>query len=433
MNTPLEARSVSAVINDVKELIESSFRSVWVVGEISNLSLSSSGHWYFTLSDERAGLSACLFKMDALRNPEIRALKDGDKVECFGPLNVYPKRGTFQLIAKRIRAAGKGDLKEKFEALKKRLAGEGLFDVEVKKPIPTLPKRVAIITAERSAALADFLNIFERRSIWMDITVIPALVQGDASASSLRGALHRALEFSLKVAPERAFDVIVLARGGGSLEDLWSFNDEALAYDIFNSPIPIISAVGHQVDFSISDFVADLRCETPSAAAEVLTATQLELVKRLSYALSHLKSTIERKLLRAERSLSHMGPHASLDRLRTMLQRAQRRLDQFRFQDRAVELTGLADKILRLEDTLEVLERTPMDRIERLGEKLEAQLALLGALDPKGVLGRGYSYVTLDGEPFKVVASAKDFDKMNAPQKLDLHFNDGVRKVEKCP
>lgn len=433
MNTPLEARSVSAVINDVKELLESSFRSVWVVGEISNLSLSSSGHWYFTLSDERAGMSACLFKMDALRNPEIRALKDGDKVECFGPLNVYPKRGTFQLIAKRIRAAGKGDLKEKFEALKKRLAAEGLFDAQTKKPIPTLPKRVAIITAARSAALADFLNIYERRSIWMDITVIPALVQGDASASSLRSALHRALEYSLKAAPERAFDVIVLARGGGSLEDLWSFNDEVLAYDIYNSPIPIISAVGHQVDFSISDFVADLRCETPSAAAEVLTASQLELVKRMSYAITHLKSGIERKLLRAERACSNLGPHVNLDRLRTMLWRAQKRLDNFRLEERAVELTGLADKILRLEDALEVLERTPMDRIERVGEKLEAQMNLLRALDPKGVLGRGYSYVTLDGEPFKVVASAKDFDQMSAHQKLELHFNDGNRKVEKCP
>lgn len=431
MNTPQGPKKVSEVVSEIKDLLESSFRQVWIVGEISNLSHSSSGHWYFTLSDENAGLSGALFKVDAFRNPEIKNLRDGDQVECFGPLNVYPKRGTFQLIAKRIRAVGKGDLKERFELLKKKLAADGLFDMEAKRPIPKLPQRIAIITAERSAALADFLNICRRRSVWMNITVIPALVQGDAAPASLRRALHQALEYSLKAAPENAFDVIVLARGGGSLEDLWAFNDEGLAYDIFNSPLPIISAVGHQVDFSLSDYVADLRCETPSAAAEVLTAGQVELLKRVNYCQQHLATAMERRLLRLHQKISSMGPHAALDRLRTMLSRAQRRLDVLRPGERALELTGLADKILRLEETLEVLEHKPLAQIEELAQKLESHMALLRALDPKGVLGRGYTYLT--GDQGQVLGRAEQFDQQSDQSSFTLHFCDGERKAKRVP
>lgn len=429
MNTPDTPQSVSQVISAVKDLLESTFRQVWVVGEITNLSHSSSGHWYFSLSDENSGMSAALFKMDALRNPEIKNLKNGDRVECFGPINVYPKRGTFQLIAKRIRAVGKGDLKERLELLKKRLASEGLFDLENKKPIPALPKRVAIISAERSAALADFLNIFERRSVWMNVTLVPSLVQGDAAPASLRKALHQALEFSLKKSPEEAYDVIVLARGGGSLEDLWAFNDEGLAYDIFNCPIPIISAVGHQVDYSISDYVADLRCETPSAAAEVLTASQIELIKRVDYCARHLKTSMDHRLLSLSRTLSNLGPHASLDRLRTMIGRASKKLDQLFSPAMASELTGLTDKMLRLEDALSVLERNPVERLKDLSQRLETQMSILRALDPSGVLNRGYTYIS--DENGHVMTKARDLDSKPDKFQFSLHFSDGVRKVEK--
>ncbi len=173
--------SVSVLVNQIKRNLEASFRNVMVIGEITNLSYSSSGHWYLSLSDSESLISAAVFKMDAMRNPVLKNLKDGDKVICAGAISVYAKRGTFQLIIKRITPVGKGDLKEQFELLKKKLAGEGLFDLENKKPIPDMPKRIAVITAKGAAALQDFLNIVDRRSLFCDVLISPALVQGDAA------------------------------------------------------------------------------------------------------------------------------------------------------------------------------------------------------------------------------------------------------------
>ena len=275
--------SVSEVIFNIKRLLEGEFRTVSVEGEISNLSHSSSGHWYLTLSDSDSSLSAAVFKMDALRNPLMKSLKNGDKVICSGSIGVYNKRGTFQLIVKRISPVGKGDLKEQFEMLKRKLAAEGLFDPQIKKEIPTLPNRIAVITAKGAAALQDFLNIIDRRTQWYDILLSPALVQGDAAPASLRKALFNVIKYSMDAPEDKKIDVIVFTRGGGSMEDLWAFNDEGLAWDIFNCPIPVISAVGHQVDTTICDMVSDLRCETPSAAAEVLSSAQAEIKETLDW------------------------------------------------------------------------------------------------------------------------------------------------------
>lgn len=176
-----EAASVSDLVSSIKHLLEEEFQEVFVQGEVTNLSPSASGHWYFTLSDESAGISCALFKGDALRNPLIRTLKDGDKIIVLGPISVYQKRGSFQILAKRILPAGAGQLKLQFERLKAKLAAEGLFDIEKKKPLPKFPKRIAVITAEHGAALQDFLNVYKRRSLWCDIIIIPAIVQGDLS------------------------------------------------------------------------------------------------------------------------------------------------------------------------------------------------------------------------------------------------------------
>src|SRR5665647_366517 len=272
----LEAATVSDLLSSIKDVLENHFHEVMVQGEVSNLSPSTSGHWYFSLSDDKASISCALFKMDALRNPLIRSLKDGDKIIIFGPLSVYSKRGTFQILAKRIMPAGAGQLKLQFERLKAKLSAEGLFDLDIKKILPTFPQKIAVITAEHGAALQDFLNVIKRRSLWLDIIIIPALVQGDGAPRSLISALKKAQNLD-------GVDVVVLTRGGGSMEDLWAFNDEELVRTIAACPIPVVSAVGHQVDFTICDYVSDFRSETPTAAAETLSQPHTERKARLQY------------------------------------------------------------------------------------------------------------------------------------------------------
>ncbi|WP_127714820.1 exodeoxyribonuclease VII large subunit [Halobacteriovorax sp. HLS] len=421
--------SVSSLVNELKGLLEGQFRSVSIEGEITNLSLSSSGHYYFTISDKNASLSACLFKMDAMRNPEIRTLKDGDKVQCVGGIGVYAKRGTFQIIVKRITKQGKGDLKEQFEMLKKKLAADGLFDLEVKKEIPKLPKRVAIITALRGAALADFLNIMKRRSHWVDVLVVPTLVQGDTAAQAIRKSLFNTIKYSMQAPEDKKLDVIVLSRGGGSLEDLWCFNDEALAWDIFNCPIPTISAVGHQVDYSICDFVSDLRCETPSAAAQILSEEQSRLISRLENSRRHLVMSSKEIINSRKDTVSLARPDRLLSTVQRNHTRLARRLEKLSLHKREVELLHIHDYWFRLDD----LSKRALSSIEKKKENfvniVEKKHDLLLALNPKNILNRGYSYLSsTDGS---VVSSIDEFDDLPNRSVVDIHFHDGKRKVIK--
>lgn len=424
----IEAKKISELVTEIKDVLEGQFQNVCVEGEVTNLSLSSSGHWYFNLSDKDAAISAALFKMDALRNPHIRNLKDGDKVIATGDINVYPKRGTFQIIVKRIVPMGVGDLKEQFEKLKRRLASEGLFDMDHKKPIPLMPKKVAIITALRGAALQDFINIYKRRSLWMNLLVVPCLVQGDDAPRALRQALFNTIKFSMEVPEHEKVDLIVLARGGGSLEDLWAFNDEGLAYDIFNCPIPVISAIGHEVDFSISDFVADLRCETPSAAAEVITQYQTQIKERLFNAKNKLLIHMDLKSSRLENRLKRTNPHSILSLILGKYSQYQMRLKRSDIRNRLNELTRIHDIYLALdgaiEDILAHFKHTLLD----LNHKVEGKTEVLKALNPNNVLGRGYTYLRSSDE--KVVATTKDFDRLKN-SKIKINFADGVREVNK--
>ncbi|EQC45308.1 exodeoxyribonuclease VII large subunit [Bacteriovorax sp. Seq25_V] len=428
----LNVPSVSVLVNQIKRNLEASFRNVTVVGEITNLSYSSSGHWYLSLSDPESLISAAVFKMDAMRNPVLKNLKDGDKVICAGAISVYAKRGTFQLIIKRITPVGKGDLKEQFELLKKKLAAEGLFDLESKMPIPEMPKRIAVITAKGAAALQDFLNIVDRRSLFCDVLISPALVQGDAAPVSIRKALEKVIRYDMKHREagnlDKCIDVIVLTRGGGSLEDLWAFNDEALAWDIYNCPIPTISAVGHQVDFSISDFVADLRAETPSAAAEILTNKQKEIVERLENNKRHLKSAIQSKVQKHRYELSSATPAKILEKLWKRISLFKSRLENCNVLKRKVELLSLSES----QYELDILINSMMTNIKKLIEKksrdLQLQNELLTALNPKSILSRGYAYTEIDG---KVLTSFKDFTKVEKDKVLKLHFNDGCGEVKK--
>jgi exodeoxyribonuclease VII large subunit len=399
-----------------------------VLGEISNLSCSSGGHWYLTLSDSQSSISAAVFKGDALRNPVMRNLKDGDKVICSGAIGVYGKRGTFQLIIKQIQIAGKGDLKLEFEKLKKKLAGEGLFDMENKRPIPSLPKRVAVITAGSSAAFQDFINIYERRSIQMDLMLVPAVVQGDAAPDSLRNALVATIKYSLAATIDKKIDVIVLTRGGGSLEDLWAFNDEALAWEIYNCPIPVISAVGHQVDFSISDFVADQRCETPSAAAETLTETQTKVLEKLDQSKKSLLNHMELLIGRNKEVLENSNPSKLVELLWAEFNQLQKRLSEVDIKNRLHELTGFHDFSMALDEYGVRLRHSMEKRMQAAVSRLESYNQMLTALGPSNVLDRGYSYIK--SESGSVITRQKDYQKLKDESNILIAFSDGIGKAK---
>lgn len=417
-----EAASVSELVSSIKTLLEEEFQEVFVQGEVTNLSPSAAGHWYFTLSDENACISCALFKMDALRNPLIRTLKNGDKIIVLGPVSVYQKRGSFQLLAKRILPAGAGQLRVQFEKLKAKLAHEGLFDIEKKKPIPKFPKRIAVITAEHGAALQDFLNVLKRRSLWCDILIIPAVVQGEGSARTLIAGLKKAQNIP-------GVETIVLTRGGGSMEDLWSFNDEELVRSIAQSPIPVISAVGHEVDYTLCDYVADHRAETPTAAAETLSQPQTELAGRLHFCQTHLKSDLFKLRQRIELMTHKFHPREMINIVSQKVQSAQRRLSQINLKDRAEELLGVTESSQQVDELQMRLVHAMGIRANILSEKLKRFDHVLFVLNPKQVLKRGYSYVQLGkGE---VLTSHQQFKKISAGTKLEIHFQDGKGTVVK--
>lgn len=417
-----DAPSVSDLVGSIKNLLEDSFQEVMVQGEVTNLSPSGAGHWYFTLSDENSCISCALFKGDALRNPLIRSLKDGDKIVIVGPISVYQKRGSFQLLAKRIMPAGEGQLKLQFERLKAKLSHEGLFDLDKKKAIPKFPKRIAVITAEHGAALQDFLNVMKRRSLWLDIVIIPALVQGDGAPKSLVSAMKKAQGLT-------DIDVIVLTRGGGSLEDLWAFNDEALVRSIYECAIPVISAVGHQVDFSLCDFVADLRSETPTAAAETLSQPQTELRSRLIFCHTHLKSDLFKLYQHVQLLGQRFHPREILNLMRQKIHHASQRLSHIGLKDRAQQLIGLSESEQRVDEAIMKLQHIMEKRSQNMNHQLSRFEHVLGALNPSNVLTRGYSYITSsDGV---VITSAAKFSKINAGQKLAINFHDGKGSVTK--
>jgi exodeoxyribonuclease VII large subunit len=281
---PPRIYTVSALTSEIKSLFEQAFDFVWVEGEISNFASPSSGHYYMSLKDENAQIKAVMFRMQA---SYLRFIpEDGMKVIARGRIGIYEPRGEYQIILDYIEPLGVGALAAAFEQVKKKLSLEGLFDEEKKRPIPFLPKRIAVITSPTGAAIRDFLRISHRRMPNLDITIAPARVQGDEAAGDILEALDM-------INRELDVDVIVLTRGGGSLEDLWPFNQEEVAYAIRRSLIPVVSAVGHEVDLTISDLAADLRAPTPSGAAELVVREKETLERNLG----DLSSRLEKALL----------------------------------------------------------------------------------------------------------------------------------------
>ncbi len=411
----IHVASVSDLVSSIKEYLEEEFHEVMVQGEVTNLSPSSAGHWYFTLSDENASISCALFKGDALRNPLIRNLKNGDKIILSGPLSVYLKKGSFQMLVRRLVPAGEGQLKLQFERLKAKLSEEGLFDLQRKKKLPLFPKRIAVITAEHGAALQDFINVMKRRTLWLHLVIIPALVQGEGAPKSLIQALEKAEGL-------RDIDVIVLTRGGGSLEDLWAFNDENLIRRIHHCPIPVISAVGHQVDFTLCDYVADHRSETPTAAAETLSQPQTELQARMNYCQTHLKSSLFKNHQHVQLLMQKSHPRELFNLIQKKIFEADKRLNHFRLLERAQELVGLPEAHQYLDEKLVSLGYVKDMKLKNLSEKLSGIGHVLSVLNPSSVLDRGYTFIQRSGI---TISSQEEFEKVPRGEDFVIQFRDG--------
>src|SRR5881296_1300123 len=283
--------SVSELTRSIRGVLETKFGAVWVQGEISNYKLHPSGHQYFTLKDQRAQI-ACVIWRDTML-PSRQPLIDGAQVQAYGIVTVFEARGQYQLNVQILQPRGVGLLQAKFEALKRKLEAEGLFAPDRKRPLPKFPRRIGIVTSPSGAAIRDMLNVLRRRAPWLQILINPVRVQGTGAAQEIAVAIR---ELTLSSDRFAAVDLIVVARGGGSLEDLWEFNEEIVARTIADVAVPVVSAVGHEIDFTICDFVADLRAATPSAAAELITEGVFSSGPFIAEAGGRLRQLLDRQL-----------------------------------------------------------------------------------------------------------------------------------------
>lgn len=374
--------TVTEFTRRVKGLLESQIPPGWVRGEVSNLRQQSSGHVYFSLKDAGAQLSAVLFRGDAQRQSVI--LRDGQQVVVFGEISVYEARGNYQLIARAIVDDGVGKLQREFEALKRRLQAEGLFAGERKRALPELARTVGFITSPTGAAVRDFIQILRRREWRGRVVVLPAKVQGAGAAEELVAMLRQAEAMGI-------FDLLVIGRGGGSLEDLWAFNEEVLVRAVAASPVPVISAVGHEIDVTLCDFAADLRAETPSAAAELISSRFVACNERLAQAGLALWRQVESQFSTLQRSVEHQRA-----RLRLLSPAAQVEQGFLRLDDLANRLVGVAQRRLQearhaLSDAGHGLARhSPELRVQQESHRLLGLWKRLQAASPKSVLNRGF-------------------------------------------
>ncbi|MDI9239420.1 exodeoxyribonuclease VII large subunit [Lysobacter sp. LF1] len=412
-----------------RDLLEGTFPSIWIEGELGNVSRPSSGHLYFTLKDARAQIRCAMFRP---KSSWLRFTpREGLRVLGRGRLTLYEARGEYQLVLDHMEEAGEGALRRAFDELKAKLAAEGLFEAERKRPLPRYARRIALITSPTGAAVRDVLSVLSRRFPLVEADVLPVPVQGDTAAPQIVAMLQRA------IAAQR-YDVIVLARGGGSLEDLWAFNDERLARAIAASPVPIVSAVGHETDFSLSDFAADVRAPTPSVAAELLVPQRDDLLHRLrvlearlrSLQLRHLRQAMQRAD-RASLRLQALRPRARLDLLHRRQVDALRRLEsawkrrlegeraRLRHADAVLRATHPRGRIARLRERLAALGPRPQAAIvRRLGKEalhLRGLARSLEAVSPLATVARGYSILQhRDGRVVRSVLDAAPGDRLSA-------------------
>jgi exodeoxyribonuclease VII large subunit len=381
--------TVTQLATRLRDTLESTYAAVHVEGEISGWNIAASGHAYFTIKDDGAALSCVLWASD-LGRLRFRPA-DGMKVEIHGRASLFTRRGSLQIIAERMSVAGEGDLFRRFLELKARLEAEGLFDAERKRALPRLPRAIGVVTSPTGAVIHDIANVLRRRAPWLPVLLWPARVQGDGAAAEVASAIAR-------LAATGRVDVMIVGRGGGSMEDLWSFNEEAVARAVRACPVPVVSAVGHETDFTICDFAADLRAPTPSAAAELVSAGHHDLAEhlddlamRLDRALLEPIGRLRRRVEAAERS---WGMRAPEQRLRDMQQ--------------------------RVDDALRRMPLAIQRRMERTRARIERAESGLGGHDPDLVLRKGYAIVRRRG---RVLGRAQDV----APNDLlRIQFADGT-------
>jgi exodeoxyribonuclease VII large subunit len=386
---PDKIYTISELTKKIKAMLEGSFVRIWVEGEISNFVKHTSGHRYFTLKDQAAQLRCVMWKWSA--NALFFEPTDGMKVRAFGQVTVYEKSGQYQLTISVLQPAGVGELEMAFQLMKKRLAEEGLFDPANKIPIPKFPSRIGVVTSPTGAAIRDILNITKRRAPNVEIILWPVAVQGEEAAAQIARAIEGFNRIGL-------VDVMIVGRGGGSLEDLWAFNEEVVARAIYTSEIPVISAVGHEIDFSISDFVADLRAPTPSAAAELAVPDMAQLALRIDELYSSMIGVVAVSINQYGRRLKELKGRYGLKRpLEIIAQREQR----------CHELARLVNLHM-------------MHRMESFRMKSSTTYEKLEMVSPRGILKRGFSYVkNAQGLPIK------SFRQVSLDDKLEIAFYEG--------
>jgi exodeoxyribonuclease VII large subunit len=411
-----EIESVSGFTRRVKTLLESGLRPGWVRGEVTNVRAQASGHVYFSLKDAGAQLSAVMFRGDAAR--QTVKLREGTQVVVYGEVSVYEARGQYQLIVRVVIEDGVGKLQREFEALKARLAAEGLFAVETKRAIPAMPACVGFITSPTGAAVQDFMRILMRRGWRGRVVVLPAKVQGEGAAAEMAAMVACAQELGV-------FDVMVIGRGGGSLEDLWAFNEEVLVRAVAACTVPVISAVGHEIDFTLCDFAADRRAETPSAAAELISSEFVACAQRAAQADDAMTASLDGAMARAGERLDHARSRLRLLSPEAQIEQGFLRLDDISNRLGAALRTSVQVRRQQLGEVRAALARvSPEFRVQTESHRLLSLWKRLQAASPASVLNRGF--VILRDEAGKPVGRRAEVE---IRQVLQAEFMDGMRTM----
>ncbi len=438
--------SVSELTKQIKFQLEQSFTKIWVSGEVSNFVRHSSGHMYMTLKDK--GAQICLVIFASVNRYLKFEIKNGMEVVVSGPVTVYARSGQYQIMGQYIEPKGVGALQLAFEQLKEKLKAEGLFDEHIKRDVPAYPQTIGVVTSPTGAAIRDILNVLERRYPVVDVLVCPVKVQGEGAAQEIASAIELCNGYA-------HIDVLIVGRGGGSMEDLWAFNEEIVARAIYASDIPIVSAVGHEIDFSIADFVADMRAPTPSAAAELVVPDVADLQRRLAYSYKNLVQSMRRVLADRWQELRLLVQNHSFRDYVSCLQQCQQQVDaleeqlhgchQVNQEERRLRLKALQERLNLLspwqrlawnKEELKHLEhallRTIDYRLKRSRESVSGQIGKINVLSPLNVISRGYSIV-FDAESGDVIKSTHSLLE-GMLIKTQLHDGDVYSLVDRvCP
>jgi exodeoxyribonuclease VII large subunit len=409
----MQILTVSELTAAIKTVLEPTFRGISVKGEISNFKLQSSGHLYFSLKDAGAQVSAVLFRGSAARLS--RMPKDGDQVVATGELSLYAPRGQYQIVIREVQFLGMGELLLKFHQLKTELSSRGWFDKEKKKPLPKFPKRIGVVTSPTGAVIKDILNVLKRRFPNFHLILNPVRVQGDKAPQEIARAIA---EFNLL----GLVDVMIVARGGGSIEDLFAFNEEIVAKAIFESKIPVISAVGHETDFTIADWVADVRAPTPSAAAEIVVAEQANLLQALSNSAQAGRQFVRHKFRNAKEKLFALKTHPIFRYPQSILSQPMQQLDVARLALRALDpreqVKNFSDRIVPLQGRLGMAAKMI---VAQKKERLAALWGHLQSLNPNHILKKGYA-ILFNEKGSSIILSSKNLEQN---QTFIAHLHDG--------